>query len=180
MTSPFEALLGHNFDRLPPPVQRLHGLSRDTEYAGRADVTVAPNPVARLICLLSGLPQSGTDVPVTVAYRIDERRGETWQRRFAGRRYASRFSFGRLAGEDLLTERFVPFRLYHRVAASRGGLTWRLVAWRIFGIPLPNWARPDVRCFESADGERFMFDIDIALPLIGAIVHYRGWLLPQG
>ena len=35
-------------------------------------------------------------------------------------------------------------------------------------------------CSESSVGGRFVFDIDVKLPLIGQLIHYRGWLLQQG
>jgi len=38
---------------------------------------------------------------------------------------------------------------------------------------------PVAVCFESADGDNFVFDIDAAFRLIGPVVHYRGWLLPK-
>lgn len=27
------------------------------------------------------------------------------------------------------------------------------------------------------DGDRFTFDIDVAFPLIGHVIHYKGWLV---
>jgi NAD(P)-dependent dehydrogenase (short-subunit alcohol dehydrogenase family) len=177
--SPFQALLGADFARLPVPVRRLHCLSADETTAGRAEITGPPGPMARLIRWVSGLPQPGSDVPVTVAFRIDGKGGEYWRRRFARRRYASIFAagYGRHAGT--LLERFFPFQLYHRLAPSADGLAWTLVAWKLLGIPLPRWSMPDVNCFESADGDRFVFDIDVVFPFVGPVVHYRGWLLPQ-
>ena len=59
------------------------------------------------------------------------------------------------------------------------GLQWSLAGWRCLGIPLPRWSVPSIECLESADGERYTFDIDVTFPLIGWLMHYRGWLLPQ-
>jgi len=80
----------------------------------------------------------------------------------------------------LLVEHFWPFTYYHRLTASPNGVAWLLVKWRLLGFPLPHWTLPTVNCFESGDGERFVFDIDVVFPLIGPVIHYRGWLLPQG
>jgi len=55
------------------------------------------------------------------------------------------------------------------------GLPWDLVAWR---LPLPLM-HPTVG-FESADGDRFVFAIDVKFPLIGQLIHYRSWPLKQG
>jgi hypothetical protein len=43
-------------------------------------------------------------------------------------------------------------------------------------LPLPRWLMPVAVCFESADGDNFVFDIDAAFRVIGPVVHYRGWL----
>ncbi len=177
--SPFQSLLGAGFAQLPEPVRRLHGLSEDASTAGRATITAARNPFAWLLCRLAGLPLPGSDVPVTVSFHLDGRDGEFWRRCFAGRRYASAMRAGSGADAGLLVERFWPFIYYHRLTASPEGVAWQLVKWRLLGIPLPRWTRPTVNCFESSDGERFVFDIDVVFPLIGKVIHYRGWLIPQ-
>jgi len=177
--SPFQRLLGAGFAQLPAPVRRLHGLSQDASTAGRAAITAARNPFAWLLCRLAGLPLPGDDVPVTVSFHLDGRGGEYWRRGFAGRRYASAMRAGSGADAGLLVERFWPFIYYHRLTASPNGVGWQLVKWRLLGIPLPGWTLPSVACFESGDGERFVFDIDVVFPLIGPVIHYRGWLLPQ-
>jgi Domain of unknown function (DUF4166) len=177
--SPFQQILGAGFAQLPDPVRRLHSLSADTDTAGRAVITAARNPVAWLLCRFAGLPRPGSDVPVTVSFHLDGQGGEFWRRDFSGRRYASAMLAGTGADAGLLVERFWPFIYYHRLTASAEGVAWKLVKWRLLGIPLPGWTVPDVNCFESADGERFVFDIDAVFPLVGPVIHYRGWLLPQ-
>jgi NAD(P)-dependent dehydrogenase (short-subunit alcohol dehydrogenase family) len=175
--SPFETILGADFACLPEPVRRLHALTQAVETAGRAEITAAPGLLPWLICRLAGLPRAGCDVPVSVAFHVDRSGGEYWRRRFAGRRYASGDGRGR-GHEGLLLERFFPFQLYHRLTPRPDGLTWLLVEWRLLGIPLPGWTLPTVNCFESADGERFVFDIDVRFPIVGRVIHYRGWLVP--
>jgi hypothetical protein len=80
--------------------------------------------------------------------------------------------------QGLLIERFAPFRLRFRLTPAGGGLDWELVGWRLGPLPLPAWSMPRVRCRETAESARFRFDIDFRLPLIGPVIHYRGWLLP--
>ncbi len=133
----------------------------------------------RLICRLTGLPRPGRDVPVTVSFHPDQQGGEYRRRRFVGRRYASGFSAGPRGREGLLLERFFPFRLYHRLTPGPQGLAWRLVASSLCGVPRPRWTLPRVNCLESGDGDRFRFDIEVAFPIVGPVIHYRGWLLPQ-
>src|SRR5262249_638321 len=102
VVSPFEALLGADFARLPEPVRRLHGWSRDIDTAGRAEIITVPGLLPWLICRFAGLPRPGNDVPVTVAFHVDCRGGEYWRRRFAGRRYATGFAVGGRGREGLL------------------------------------------------------------------------------
>jgi len=177
--SPFQSILGTGFAQLPEPVRRLHGLTQYAATAGRAEITAARNPFAWLLCRLAGLPRPGSDVPVTVGFHLDQEGGEYWRRRFAARRYASTMRAGQGANAGLLVERFWPFIYCHRLTASPEGVAWLLVKWRLLGIPLPRWTLPTVNCFESGDGERFVFDIDVVFPLIGPVIHYRGWLVPQ-
>ena len=179
--SPFRALLGTDFAMLPEPVRRLHGLPPGTvtETAGRADIVMAAGWLPRLICLLSGLPAAGCDVPVTVVFEINAQGGEFWRRRFAGRCYQSAFGVGSGGHTGLLVERFSPFVFLHRLTASPQGLRWDLVAWRLGPLPLPRWLMPPTVCLESGDGERFVFDIDVTFPLLGQLIHYRGWLAEQ-
>jgi len=177
--SPFQQLLGSDFVLLPEPVRRLHGLAADANTAGRADIVVGRGWLPRLICLLSGLPAAGRDVPVTVAFHTDGNGGEFWRRRFAGRRYQSGFSVGRNSQAGLLCERFFPFVFFHQLTATPQGLRWDLVGWRLLWLPLPRWLMPPTVCFESSDSDRFVFDIDVKFPLIGQLVHYRGWLAQE-
>lgn len=174
--SPFERLLGADFARLPEPVRRLHGLRHDAMTEGRADITAGRGFLPWLICRLSGLPAAGRDVPVTVAFETDGKGDEFWRRRFAARLYQSGFLVGSGQRAGLLCERFFPFVFFHRLTASPEGLRWDLVAWRLLWLPLPRWLMPPTVCFESADDDRFVFDIDVKFPLIGQLIHYRGWL----
>jgi hypothetical protein len=177
--SPFQQLLGIEFEVLPEPVRRLHSLIAVAVTAGAADIVAAKGVLPSLICKLSGLPSPGRDVPVTVAFHTDGQGGEFWRRQFAGRRYQSGFSAGSNRRAGLLCERFFPFVFFHRLTPSAQALRWDLVAWRLLWLPLPRWLMPPTVCLESGDGDRFVFDIDVKFPLIGQLIHYRGWLAQQ-
>lgn len=154
----------------------LHGLSASAHTAGLADITAARNPGAWFLSWFAGLPRPGRDVPVTVAFHPDGQGRERWDRRFASRRYSSIMEAG--AGRDagLLIEHFGLFRLYSRLTVREDGLAWSLVRWRLLGVPLPRWTTPRIECLESGEGGRFVFDIGFAFPLVGHVIHYRGWL----
>ena len=177
--SPFQQLLGTDFAILPEPVRRLHGLAVDVATEGRADIVAAKGFLPWLICKLSGLPAPGQNIPMTVVFHTDGEGREFWRRRFAGRRYASSFSAGTGHRAGLLCERFFPFVFFHRLTPGPQGLRWELVAWRVLWLPLPRFLMPPTICFENGDGERFVFDIDVKFPIIGQLIHYRGWLVQQ-
>ena len=176
--SPFERLLGAEFERLPAPVRRLHALRQPLRTTGRADATVASGVFARLICRLMGLPHAGRDMMVSVVFTPDGNGGERWERQFGDRRYASRIAAGDGRDAGFLVERFGWFDLKFRLAPRSDGLQWSLAGWRLLGVPLPYWSVPKAGSLESADGERFTFDIEAAFPLLGRLIRYRGWLMP--
>jgi hypothetical protein len=177
--APFVKLLGADFAILPEPVRRLHSLTADLVTEGMAEITSPRGLLPWLICKISGLPAAGREVPVTVVFHIDGLGSEFWRRDFLGRRYQSSFSVGMRRHVGLLCERFFPYVFFHKLTATSGGLRWDLVRWRLLFIPLPRWLMPITVCFESGDGDKFVFDINVAFPIIGPIVHYRGWLLPR-
>ncbi|MCW2237666.1 DUF4166 domain-containing protein [Azospirillum canadense] len=174
--TPFQRILGAAFNDLPAPVRVLHALTTSVHTAGLADIRAAANPGVWLLCKVAGLPKPGQGVPVSVSFHPDGRGREFWNRRFAGRRYASTMEAGRRRDDGLLIERFGPFDLLFRLEPTQDKLAWSLVGWRVLGVPLPAWSRPIIECSESGDGTRFLFDIDVAFPLVGHVVHYRGWL----
>jgi hypothetical protein len=174
--SPFQRILGGRFDALPSPVRRLHSLEKPVLTSGLADITAPANLLAWLIGRIAGLPRPGRDIPVSVEFLPDGQGRELWKRRFASRRYASVMVAGEGGDEGLLIERFGPFRLLFRLEPRAEGLAWSLERWRLPGLPLPRWTAPSIECLESGDGERFVFDIDVAFPIVGHVVHYRGWL----
>ncbi len=174
--SPFQRLLGADFERLPAPVRELHSLSESAVASGRADIDAAVGPAASFLRWFAGLPRPGRDVPVSVAFRPDGRGRERWERQFGSRHYSSAMEAGTGGAEGLLVERFGLFRLYFRLTPREDGLVWSLVRWRFLALPLPRWTAPSIECVESADGARFVFDIDVSFPIIGPVTHYRGWI----
>jgi len=164
--------MGEAFDALPDPVRRMHLLLDDAPEQGEAVVTGADNAFGRILARLLGFPPEGTHRLEVV---MDERHGmETWTRDFGGRRFSSRLS----QRESRLVERFGPLRFRFDLPGGAEGLTMVMRGWSAFGVPLPLALAPRSKAREWAEGERFCFDVPISLPLIGRVVHYRGWLRP--
>ncbi len=171
----FERALGAGFAIMPAPIRAAHTVESRPVLQGEADVTGAENAAGRLIAALFRLPQRGERVPVTVT--MEARNGrEVWTRDFGGRRFRSVLAARPGGG---LSERFGPLTFDLDVPASQAGLDMLVTGWRLGPIPLPRRLAPATDARERIDTEgRFSFDVAIALPLIGRLVRYRGWLVP--
>jgi hypothetical protein len=178
--TPFQTLLGEAFARLPEPVRFIHGLAERLDTEGLADIEAPPGIGPWLVARLAGLPQPGRNVAVAVAFIPRPQGRERWERRFGRRRYTSTLAvhFRDSSESGFLVEHFGLFDLHFGLVPTADALCWSLLRWKFFRVPLPGWSRPAIECRESSEAGRFTFDIDVVFPLIGKILHYRGWLLP--
>ena len=165
--------MGRAFEALPPAVRDLHDLISDSSASGEAVVTRGRGPLVRLLARLMGFPPEGR-WPLHVAFAA--RRGaETWTRDYGGHIMESELSL-RPGG---VTERFGPIRLSFDLLPHPHGLDMRPAGWSLFRIPLPRVLAPRIVATEREEEGRFAFDVSAALPLVGPVVHYRGWLMPS-
>jgi hypothetical protein len=174
----FHRLLGSAFDNLPPLVRRAHDGTGPAIWSGTATITRSLNPLAHLVALLFGFPRAGTDVPITVRFDRDDT-GEIWTRRFAERRFTSVLSEGSGRDQHLLIEQFGPARFALALTIEGDQLHFIPRSWSLLGIPMPRFLMPHGTSFETVRDDKFAFDIEIRLPLIGLVVAYRGTLVPQ-
>jgi NAD(P)-dependent dehydrogenase (short-subunit alcohol dehydrogenase family) len=168
----YARVMGEDFGRLPRAVRAMHEVLRDGGAGGRAVVGRGRNPLARLVAALLRFPPEGEHrLHVTFA----ERQGvERWTRDFSGRRFSSRLS----ARGGGLEERFGPFSFAFRLPVEEAGLAMEMTGWRLGPLPLPLALAPRTPAREWEEDGRFHFDVAIALPLVGPVVRYRGWLEP--
>jgi hypothetical protein len=124
-----------------------------------------------------GFPAAGREVPVTVTFRTVAG-AEVWTRSFAGKPFSSVQSAGRGRADRLIAERFGPFTFALAAVVEEGRLHLVLRHWSVLGLPMPLALGPRGFAYESEDKGRFHFHVEIALPLIGLIVRYRGSLVP--
>ena len=83
-------------------------------------------------------------------------------------------------GDGLLHERLGPLRLRMSLHPTGDALWWHVAGVRAFGIvPLPASWFEHVRCREGEEGGRYTFLVEAALPLVGRVVRYEGWLAPD-
>jgi hypothetical protein len=173
LQSPFETALGAAFETLPPAVRAAHRAGPVTRLRGEGRVQGATSPLARLAARLFGMPRSAERIPVQVTMRLSSNQ-ETWTRRFGDRRMESRL---RAVASGIVRESFGPFGFDMKLSVADGVLSMTIIGWRIGPIPLPGVLAPRSTATESADDQgRFRFDVPIALPLIGRLTHYSGWL----
>jgi Domain of unknown function (DUF4166)/Saccharopine dehydrogenase NADP binding domain len=174
----FARALGPAFATLPQAIRAGHAVDGTLRFAGRASVTGAPSWLGRLFARLIGFPAPATDVPVAVEMQAD-RDDETWTRTFGEASFRSRLAAvaGRRA---VVSERFGLLTFDLALTADRSGLDLTIVSGRLGRLHLPRVLLPRSHATERVDVEgRFCFDVPIALPGIGLLTHYRGWLVPE-
>jgi hypothetical protein len=142
---------------------------------GKAEVVRGQSLMSRFVGMLFGFPGAGENIDVAVKIDVGAC-GESWTRSFAHNTFKSRQSLGRGRSEGLIIESFGPFNFAMAVVETGGQLDLKLRGWNFLGVPLPRRLMPRSTAFERGAERRFNFDVDIGLPVVGRIVHYRGWL----
>jgi saccharopine dehydrogenase-like NADP-dependent oxidoreductase len=174
----FRRLLGDAYDGLPPAIRQAHEVQGVLILEGKADAASPDHVLGALIARLFRLPRSGSDMPVRVEMRSEDDGSETWTRIYPGVTMRSN-----LRNADSRThqvdEVLGPLSIRLQCKPTERGLQLETLGARLFGCPLPDFLRPRSHASETvaADGQ-FHFDVPIALPLLGAIVHYKGCLKP--
>jgi hypothetical protein len=117
-------------------------------------------------------------MPVRVEMRSEVDGSETWTRIYPGVTMRSNLRNADSATHQV-DEVLGPLTIRLHWKPSERGLELETLGARLFGCSLPDFLRPRSHASETvgADGQ-FHFDVPIALPLIGTIVHYKGSLKP--
>lgn len=171
----YERILGEAVSALPPAVARMHESTLTRTVSGRAKVERGTGVLARLLAPIFRFPKASDDVPVSVTFTCDGGR-EVWTRNFAGRNFRSVQSAATGVDAHLLAEDFGPIRVLIALVVDGDKLRLVIRDWRLFGIGLPRFLMPSGDVFETEQDGRFRFHVEIASPLTGLIVRYRGWL----
>lgn len=166
----FAVLLGPAFDALPGPVRALHVAQGGRRYAGSVEVERGPGLLSRLVAFATHLPPAGSG-PLCVEIEASPQQ-ERWTRFIGGRAMPSRL----WRDGDVLCERLGLATFGFRLEVVDGAIAWRVVRVQALGVSLPARWFAGVGARESADGERYAFDVWASLPLAGLLVHYSGWL----
>lgn len=173
----FARAVGPDFDALPEAIRALHEAPGRSLWRGEAMTEGAAGPLAALVARIVGFPTAQANCPAEVTVEADGERS-VWRRRIGGHAFASVLSSPRAGGR--VRERFGPLGMELSLTPEGERLVYRVEGWRLGPIPLPRALGPSTRAHEEVDAEgRFVFDVEISLPLIGRLVRYRGWLVRE-
>lgn len=174
-SSLFRHLLGASFERLPAGIRQVHAGHPSLWFEGACAIERGRHWLARLSAVIAGMPPATAQVDLRIEIAADAA-GETWNRHFGERLMSSRMH----AVNGLLVERLGPLTIAFQLEAADQQIRWNPRAGRILGVPLPAaFFKGVVACESMIDG-RYHFDVRAALPLMGLVIHYRGWLRTDG
>lgn len=166
----YRRILGAGFDRLPARLRALHARRGAHRYLGQVEAMRGTGLLSRLCAWIVGLPPAHVGA---IEVEIDaDAHGETWIRRFGGAAMHSRMR----ERDGLIHERLGPAGFAFALEIVEDGVVWRLRGVRAFGVGLPLSWFEGVHAREFERDGRYGFDVAAALPVIGLLVHYRGWL----
>lgn len=169
---PYRRVLGLRFADLAAPIRAIHQRLAETVVHGEGSVERGDLLLARLLGLVMGFPPAG-NYRITVRFMPSNGR-ERWTRSFGPHRFSSEMA---VSSRGLLIERFGQLRFHFALeVAADGGLRMVLKRWTALGLPMPLALGPTITASENADGQAFRFDVAVAMPLVGPVVHYRGVL----
>jgi uncharacterized protein DUF4166 len=170
----YRRALGGAYLLQSPAGQALHdaGTSR---WTGICSVEGGATMAARFVAGLFGLPSAANDAPIAVDF-VASADGEQWIRRIGNRAMRSYQYIALGKPPRWIVERFGIFTFDLEAVAAQGELKLLMRGMRCCGLPLPGALCPRIAAREWGAGGRFHFDVEIALPLAGRLVRYRGWL----
>lgn len=169
----FRRILGDAFDTLPPQVRALHSIENRATWRGEATITRGRNVLVPLLAAMTRLPPSRANVPTSVEF-VATAAGEDWNRDFGGARMHSRYR----EWNGRLVERLGLVEFLFSLGVHDGEILWATTGVRLFGaIPLPSSWFARVHCRERERNGRYEFLVEAALPLIGPLIRYEGWLV---
>lgn len=168
----FQCLLGSSFDTLPAPLRQLHDARTHKVFAGSCRIERGSHWLVPLFALVMSLPRGDDSLPVQIV--IERAQGkELWARNFAGQPMRSVLS----ERNGQLEERLGPMRFRFALKVEDQAIVWTLVGVKLLGLlPLPVAWFSGVVARESAQSDRYRFDVRAALPFVGSLIHYDGWL----
>lgn len=168
---------GEDFSQLHPRLQALHltgGILRG-DVEPRTGTGIA-GLIGRRIAASMGLPLDRRRRGLEVVIDHDAN-GLLWSRRFDG--------------GAVMTSTFVPvgtracgywvettgaLRLHLGVDTAGGGWQWKPLRAYVHSMRVPLWTLPRLRAGKRIVGDRYLFSVELSVPIIGEVLGYRGEL----
>jgi len=172
-SSVFQSALGDEFAQLPAPLKEAHLVTSYKTLTGTVDVQRGKNPLANLIAFIFGFPNSQENAPIEVTMDLQGEK-ELWTRTIGKSVFRSVLSKGQKPNE--VFEKFGPIKFKITLNHKQGQLFYNLVSTQFFGIPLPKFLTPKSDTHERSEDGKFIFDVDISLPILGRLIKYTGKL----
>jgi len=175
-TTLYQDILAEHWSSLPQAVQFMHSHNTSFSANGIATVTAGRNPIAKLIAYLLKFPNKNTQTPVTVDFQINNGK-EVWHRSFGQHKFHSTQYAGKARDYGYLIEQFGWLRFTLELISENQKLHLHVKRWTLAHIPMPKMLAPKSEAFEYEHDGKFHFDVRLSQPLIGLLVHYKGWLV---
>lgn len=172
----YQTVMGDAFAQLPDEIKAMHAGVALAE--GRADIVRGSSPLAKLICKLAHVPETGLDVPVVIRFDPIED-GERWMRSFNGQSFQTDVRINSRNPGAGVTEKFGPFLFKLRMVAHENGVDLMPESVSLWGLPLPKFLCPEAVGLERVREGRYHFDVSVRFPLAGEVLRYEGWLTPE-
>ncbi|WP_171174564.1 DUF4166 domain-containing protein [Ruegeria sp. HKCCD8929] len=173
MDDPFLQALAPGAD-LPEAVYALHRFQGRLQ--GRCRIERGRGWLIAALLWLGRFPSSGRDVPVSLTITRDHGTW-VWVRDFGGHVTRSALTFDAKSGT--VREQLGALTLWLSSRRTEEGLAIDISRLAVGGLPCPRWLLPRSTTTERQDSDgRFCFDVAAALPFLGRLIRYRGWLQP--
>ncbi len=169
----YRCVLGDGFDVLPKAVRRGHEVLGTKIMHGRVDVLRGKNPLSQLVAGIIGFAKTGTDRPITISMDVSDGQ-ETWTRTIDGKSFRSVLSQG--LKPNVIFEKFGPLKFKMKFRIEDEKLHYDIISATLLGLPYPKFLLPHSITHERAERGKFIFDVEIRLPLLGRLIAYKGWL----
>jgi len=163
----YQRVLGDDFQRLDPVLQRFHG-SDSGRARGRLEVTRPRRWWAPLVAWACGFPAAGSNGLLLEVHASG--RGQKWVRWFGSRPLVTT----QYTGASGLLERDGPLTLAFAMQVRWGGLTMRSQRAWFCSVPLPQVVCPQVTAAVRPDPQGWLVRVRIRLPWLGEITRYEG------
>jgi hypothetical protein len=171
----YRRILGDAWHRLPPSLQVMHG---SKIASGEAIVERGRGFLAGVAADVMRFPRAGERIPVRVTFTQSDD-GEIWRREFGDRAFFSVQTEGKGRSLYLIDERFGALTVSLACVVEDQRLRLIVRRWSLLGVPMPTFLAPSGDAFEYEQDGRFRFDVELKAPLLGRLVRYRGWLVPE-